>query len=103
MTDIFSLDNLDDLPVNLKAELKILSRDDFEKRVIELFLVANRPLNVDEVTVGLFRKFREERPRASVARKLYNMTRGAHASLNSLGSKKGVYDLRIDGDDRTLF
>jgi len=47
--DIFNLDNLDDIPDELKGELRIFKGNVFQVRIIELFKKANGELNLDQI------------------------------------------------------
>ena len=97
--DIFSLDDLSDIPADIKSELKVLSRDAFETKVIELFKKANRELNIDEVTVAYYRFFKEEKNRHQIMTKLYNMSRSDRPAIGSVEGRKGVYTLILEEDE----
>lgn len=98
MDDIFSMDDLTDIPQHIKDELKVVSRDAFEKNIIALFHRAMRDLSIDEVTVGYYRLYGEAKERKQIMAKLYNMTRSDRPALRSVVGKKGVYRLII-GDN----
>lgn len=93
MMDIFDLKNLDDVPNEIQQVLQVTKRDQFEHRLIELYTLANRPLNLDEVVVGYFRMFNEHKERVKINTKLYNMARAAFPAVTSVKGKKGVYEL----------
>ena len=93
MTDIFDLNNLDDLPEKIKDDLSI---DKFENRILILFDIAKRSLSVDEVTIAYFRKFGKEdiKNKRQIVAKLYNMSRSINPKIESVPHKKGIYRLR---------
>lgn len=92
--NIFDLSNTSDIPDEIKKELNILKMDDFEKRLIELFKIAKSDLNLDQVQVGYFRKYGENKDRRAITTKLYNISRGEHAPIESVEGRKGVYRLK---------
>jgi hypothetical protein len=98
--DIFDLNNLSDIPSKIKSDLKVLSRDGFEKKIIEIFKKANRELNIDEVTVAYYRlhKDEEEKERRQVMTKLYNMARSPRPAIKAL-PQKGVYKLILEDEE----
>jgi len=93
MTDIFDLEQLDDVPSEIQGTLQVTKRDEFETNLIELFSIANRPLNLDEVIVGYYRKFAVAKERTKINTKLNNMARGTIPAVVSVPGKKGVYEL----------
>ena len=92
--NIFDLSNTSDIPDEIKKELNALKMDGFEKRLIELFKIAKCDLSLDQVQVGFFRKYGENKERRTITAKLYNISRGEHAPIESVGGKKGVYRLK---------
>lgn len=102
-SNLFDLDNLSDIPKELRGDLRVLSRDAFEKQIIELFVKANRNLNIDEVMVGHYRRFGSGKDRSQILTRLYNMSRSGRPSLVSVKGKnnKGVYKyiLEENGDE----
>ena len=97
--NIFDLSNASDIPDEIKRELNVLKRDDFEKRLIELFKIANCELNLDQVQVGYYRKYGEIKERRIITAKLYNMCRTDHPAIESVTGKKGVYRLKDSYQD----
>lgn len=88
--DLFSLDNVDDLPVSLKSDLGILRIGSFETRLIELFQKANRRLTLDEVLVGYYRLYNQIKDRKQMTAKLYSMSKSNNPAIRG---KRGVYEL----------
>jgi len=99
--DIFDLTNSSDIPDSLKKEISAFKRDEFEKRLIELFKIAGGGLNLDQVQVGYFRKYGEVKERRTITAKLYNMcrTERGNSAIESVEGKKGVYRLKADYKD----
>lgn len=95
MSDIFDLSSIDDIPEKVKEGISI---DIFAVRIIELFEIAKRPLNVDELTVGYYRKFNsvdeEGKTKRQITVKVYNMSKEKNSKIKSVAGKKGVYELK---------
>ena len=83
------LGNLADLPEDLKKQLQATKIDDLERKILEVFLGYEGIANIDEILVGLYRKYSEIQDRAFVSNKLYRMAKAGH--LKSVKGKKGVY------------
>jgi hypothetical protein len=83
--NIFDTQNIHDLPEFLKNQLKKGYGKDTEK-LLSLFDL-KETLNIDEIIVGLFRKYQLEKNRVWVTSTAYNLTR--IKLLESLGS--GIY------------
>lgn len=101
--DLFQIDpfDLDGLPEELVSELAISKADQEDAQIIQLFRIARRPLNINEVMVGLFRKFDVQSKRTALSARLYRM-----ATRDELRSvEKGVYalpmSLNLDFDKKT--
>jgi hypothetical protein len=92
--DLFKLDFVADLPAELVKGLRATKRDMLEVRLIELFQISGRPLNLDEVLVGFYRKFNEVLDRRTVINKLYAMSKSASPAIEAVADKKGVYVIR---------
>ena len=92
--DLFSLDDLSDLPQELRDELVASKRDDYEKKIIELFKLSGGNLNIDQIQIAFYRKYGEHKARNKITTKLYNMARSSSPAIESVQGKKGVYKLR---------
>lgn len=92
-SDIFELDpfRLNDIPDELVTELRISRADKADAEVLELFRIANRPLNVREVLVGLYRKFGVSEKRTAIAARIYRLTQSHQ--LEGIEGERGVYKL----------
>lgn len=92
--DIFDLFSIDDIPADIAEGI---NTDVFAKRIIELLKLAGRPLSVDELTVGFYRKYKDEedskKTKRQVTLKAYNMSKEDNPSIKSVENKKGVYEL----------
>lgn len=97
--NIFDLSDLSDLPQNVKSDLNILKRDNFENKIIDVFRRANRELTLDELTVGYYRLHDEEKERKQIMAKLYNMSRANQPAIKSIEGKKGIYKLILEDDE----
>lgn len=96
----FDLLNIDDLPESLRKELRSYRIDRVEKNITHLFSLAQRPLNLDEITVSYFRQYGETVSRKQMMTKLYNMSRADFPLIKPIKGKKGVYSaiaLSTDG------
>lgn len=96
---LFDLDpfRLDDVPDEVVEELKISRADKADAEVLELFRLANRPLTISEVLIGLFRRFKVADKRAAVNARLYRL---AQSGLLEPSDERGVYRLPTEGGTR---
>lgn len=88
MKDIFDTQRVDDLPENLKSGLKT----GFGDKILRLFEMAERPLTIDELTVGYYRMFGGSTNRQSMMAKLYILAREPSSKIESCG--KGIYRVK---------
>ena len=99
-TNIFDLTNVDDIPENVKKDINI---DLFAKRIIELFVLADRDLSIDEITVAYYRRYKDDdsevKTKKQIMSKLYNMSRERNSQIKSVEGKKGIYTLCKDCHD----
>lgn len=89
-SDIFDLIVQSDLPESLKSRLKVNRVSELERKIRALF-AEKRRLNLDELTVGLFRKFDYQTTRLILNTKVYNMTTAG--ILNSIDGIKGCWEI----------
>lgn len=89
--DLFRIDPYDvsDLPAELVSELTIPKSDDDEVRMVHLLRLAGRPLSINEIMVGLFRKFGDLSKRTTVNSRLYRMANKG----DLVSTEKGIYAL----------
>lgn len=69
--DIFDLSDISDLPPELVDQLNLLSHTD--KKIIELFNVAGRPLNLTELLAAYYRKYKDVKSRQYMMTTCYRM------------------------------
>lgn len=86
--DIFSLKNVEDIPEHIQKDLSFNKKHGLSKRIIYLITIAERPLGIDEIMVGLYRKFGVKKSKNQIHRKMYYMNKDGHVKR---GSKKGTY------------
>ena len=91
MSDIFSLENTNDLSKLVLGELKTDSVNKNDQKIIYLLEIKNQ-LNIDEILVGLFRKYDLEKKRAWVANRLYALSQAN--KIEKLKKKRGTYMLK---------
>lgn len=64
--DLFDLDNIKDAPEDVKSELKFPKVISTPTQVLELFAIKDT-LNVNEIIIGLYRKFKIKKARSTIA------------------------------------
>lgn len=89
--DIFNTDDIKDLPEEISKDLLT---NDFEKRIVELFNIAQGNLSIDEITVGYYRVYHDIKTRRQMMTKLYNMSKERKPKIEPVISLRGVYKLR---------
>jgi hypothetical protein len=90
------LGDLSDLPPSLRAELNISEADQSEQQIIEVIKGFDGVAAVDEILVGLWRRYKVETKRRQLGSKLYRMTR--KSLIHSVPKRRGLYSLTpIDG------
>jgi len=84
------LGDLSDLPEELRAELQITKTDELENQIIEVINESYEGMaNIDEVIVGIYRKYNDIQKRQFLANKMYRMAKTG--LLYSVKGRKGVY------------
>lgn len=86
--NIFNLTDVSDVPAEIISEL---SYDKFAQNILKLFELSGRNLDVNEVTVGYYRQFKEVKTKKQIMVKLCNMARGKNPKIKSVGQGRGVY------------
>lgn len=89
--DLFSLNplKLDDLPEELVDDLNLSKSERRDAEILELFKIAERPLNINELMVGLYRKYEQRPKRNALSARLYRMAQ--RDDVHSVPHKKGLY------------
>ena len=80
------LGNVFDLPQELLEELSIAKSDELEDQIATVINAYGGTASLDQILVGLYRKFRVTQKRRFLQNKLYRMT-----MIWSVPGKKGVY------------
>lgn len=82
------LGNVHDLPSDLLKELSIANTDELEDQIVTVINSYGGEASLDQILVGLFRKFKVVQKRRFLMNKLYRMV-----MVWSVAGKKGVYTL----------
>ncbi len=80
------LGNIHDLPPDLLEELSIAKADDLDSQLVTVINAYGGEASLDQILVGLYRKFRVNQKRRFIQNKLYRME-----MIWSIDGKKGVY------------
>jgi hypothetical protein len=83
------LGDLSDLPPEVRAELSNVEVDELEAQLLEVIKSYEGTADLNQIIVGLFRKFGTVQKRRFVQQKLWRMT--VDGTLYSVPKKKGVY------------
>lgn len=101
MSDLFDLFDLSDIPDSIGD----VRRDQLSNEIIELFQIAGRELNIDEITVAHYRKYVKNNPartiknKTQIMNKVYKMSKERNTIIESVDGKKGVYRLKTHEHD----
>lgn len=93
------LGNLHDLPQELLGELSVSKTDELEDQLFAVINSYGGQASLDQILVGLFRKFDVVQKRRFTQNKLYRMTKAN--VLWSVGGKKGVYSTTEPDEPQT--
>ena len=80
------LGNIFELPPDLRKELSVAKADELEDQLVIVINACGGTASLDQILVGLFRKFGISQKRRFIQNKLYRMT-----MIWSVPGKKGVY------------
>lgn len=80
------LGNVHDLPPELLEELSIAKSDELEDQLVTVINAYGGEATLDQILVGLYRKFKVSQKRRFIQNKLYRMS-----MVWSVDGKKGVY------------
>lgn len=80
------LGNIHDLPAELLSELSVAKTDELEDQIVTVINAYGGEASLDQILVGLYRKFKTVQKRRFMQNKLYRMT-----MVWSVEGKKGVY------------
>lgn len=95
--DLFSLNPLEigEFPEEFRQELNISQGDEQDAQVIELLKIANRPLDLNELLIGCWRKFNVQHKRNLLTARLYRLAK--RNEVHAVG--KGTYALGPDPNE----
>lgn len=80
------LGNIHDLPAELLSELSVSKTDELEDQIVTVINAYGGEASLDQILVGLYRKFKTVQKRRFMQNKLYRMS-----MVWSVDGKKGVY------------
>jgi Fic family protein len=83
------LGNVSDLPEELRNQLQATKIDELERQILDVLSSLEGIANLDEILVGLYRKFSVIQERQYLSNKLYRMAKAGH--IITVKGKKGVY------------
>lgn len=84
-----NLGDLSDLPAELVEELSLTKVDELEHQIVTVINACEGTANIDQILVGLFRKFSITQKRRFLQNKLYRMMKSD--VIFSVPGKKGLY------------
>jgi len=80
------LGNVHDLPPELLKELSVAKTDELEDQLVTVIRAYNDQASLDQILVGLYRKFKVQQQRRFLQNKLYRME-----TVWGVHGRKGVY------------
>ena len=83
------LGNVSDLPEELRNQLQVTKVDKAERQILDVLSSLEGIANIDEILVGLYRKFSIIKERDYLSNKLHRMAKAGH--LINVKGKKGIY------------
>lgn len=87
MSDIFNVLDVDDIKHNIG-----IGWTQARRNIVKLFKLANRPLTIDELTVGYYRSFEPHLTRRQITLMVGNMVRRPIYGLEKIS--RGTYQLK---------
>lgn len=84
-----NLGDLSDLPAELVDELSLTKVDELEHQIVTVINACDGVANIDQILVGLYRKFKVTQKRRFLQNKLYRMMKSD--VIFSVPGKKGLY------------
>jgi hypothetical protein len=88
--------DISDLPQELLDQLSLPRRDQLEDQILNVMRDLGGEANLDQILVGLYRKYKNIQTRRFVQNKLYRM--GKKDMAYSVPGKRGVYTLEAPKD-----
>lgn len=87
-----SLGDVSDLPPELLKELSVVETDDLEEQILTVMRACPEDANLDQVLVGLYRKFKVVQTRRFIQNKLYRMSR--KELIHAVAGHRATYSLK---------
>jgi hypothetical protein len=84
--------DISDIPEELRNELQIIKKDELANQIIEVLKIYNNVANLDEILIGLYRKYNVIQKRLFISNKLYRMSKDD--LIMPVSGKKGVYSIK---------
>lgn len=85
------LGDISDLPPELRQELSLPQADELEERIHAVLVSYGGTADLDQILIGLYRRFGEVQKRRFVQNKLYRMSR--KSMVFSVPHKRGTYTI----------
>lgn len=86
----------DDLPESIKSQLP---KDNWWDRIFNLFILAKRPLTIDELLVGYYRQYGVVYNKQTLANNIWQLTKRHGGRVEKIKGKKGLYKLKEKTND----
>ncbi|MGE0667680.1 MAG: hypothetical protein AB7O49_14075 [Sphingomonadales bacterium] len=90
------LGDLSDIPSELRRELSVVDVDDLERKLVQVVQAYGGTASLDQILVGLFRKFKEVQKRRFVQNKLYRMS--GKKLIYTVPKRRGLYTINEPAD-----
>lgn len=84
--------SLSDLPKELREQLQTSSMDELGEQILEVMKSFEGIASIDEVLVGIYRKYGVIEKRPNLANKMYKMCKDEF--LHSVSGRRGVYSIK---------
>lgn len=85
------LGDLSDLPQELLAELTVQQADELETQILSVVKALSGKADLDQILVGLFRKFKVVQKRRVLQNKVWRLTK--KGALHAIAGRRGLYSL----------
>jgi len=96
-----SLGDISDLPDELVKELAVTPTDELEDQVLTVVRACNGEANLDQVLVGLYRKFKVIQTRRYLQNKMYRMSK--KLLLYPIPGQRAAYSLQPKDEPNSAF
>jgi len=93
--ELFDTNNISDLGENIVSELKLSKMNSGDQQLMELFSIKPQ-LTIDQIIIGIFRKFGVEKKRGWVTSRLYSLVK--KGKLQKVEGINGSYELKTTSD-----